>query len=247
MMEATLQEALLFLKQNEEQNAYLIDRLLQGGIGTCFFAPDGVCLWDEQHNKYLYAVISETAMEPLFTQVQAFRPRKPGDEQVSLITSAPLAEAFFQQHPELSQSLCVQFEATVPCPTPAPNPDIEIRPLTADLFPWVLSVYEHPELSLSFLAKRCQEKPAFAAFLNNRPVGFFLTHSAAELGPVYVDSTCRGKGIAQLLYARMLASLDTPAQAVLFVLTHNLASQTYLQRMGCPKAPESLVWFWFGS
>ena len=246
-MDNSAARALKFFKQNEIQNSYLIYRLQNGCIGAFFFVPDGVCLWESEDNKYFYAVTSKNAMEPLFDMVQLFRKEHNLTDdiaQVSMISNAELAQDFFDSHPEFTVRPCVQYLATAPNPEPAPNPEVEILPLTPEFFPWVLRVYEHPELSEEYLLRRIKDAPALLAMHNGHPVGFFLTHSVSELGPVFIDPLYRGLNIAQLLYSRMLFELGPSNRAVLFVFTSNIASQTYIERMGCPKTDENIVWFW---
>jgi ribosomal protein S18 acetylase RimI-like enzyme len=239
---SSLQRAAEILAQEEEQNRYPLLRLEQGGIGECWLCGDSVCLWDQEHNKYCYAVNSENELLELY----GFVSRRKG-ALVSLMTNRKWVSALQEVDDTLQATPCTQLRAQRYAQSPPAVPGVLFGDVTREVAEWMLTVYEHPELSVNFIMQRAMAAPAVAAFSSGRPIGFFLTHSNAELGPVYTEPAYRGSGLADALYAAMTARLPNEASApVLFVLPENHASQKWLRRMGCTPAPEEVAWFWRG-
>lgn len=236
----SLEQAKELLLQDKVQNRYPLLRLAQGGVGECWIRGGSVCLWDKEHNKYIYAVRSADELRQLHGQV---RERK--GELVSLLTDDAWADTARALEDGLLVNHCTQLLSVPYEGTPPALPDIRLGEVTKEVAEWILTVYEHPELSVEFILRRAAAAPAVAAFCGDRPVGFFLTHSNAELGPVYVDPAYRSRGLADALYAQMASRLPRgDAAPVLFVFPSNHASQKWLRRLGCVPTPKQVAWFW---
>lgn len=240
VLETTPEAAKALLLRNEEQNYYPLLRLSQGGVGECWICGESVCVYDKEHNKYVYAIHRAEELELLYREVS-----KRGGELVSLITDAKWQESMTKIEPGILTNRCVQLRA-VPFAGALPEiANVHFEAITEPVAHWILSVYEHAELSVDFIMRRISAAPNVVAMHGDTPVGFFMTHSDAELGPVYVDPAFRGSGLARALYAQMLSRYPAgTALPILFVIESNIASLTFLQRLGCYPAKESLVWFW---
>lgn len=232
------QRARELLMRDEEQNRYPLLRLNQGGIGACWISGQSVCLWDKEHDKYCFAVHSADELLELYG---VLRPRQ--GSLVSLVTDSRWVDVLLTLEPPLSVSRCTQLQAASYKGQPPAVPGVTFGGVTRQVAEWMMEVYDHPELSVEFILRRAAAAPAVAAFSPEGPVGCFLTHSAAELGPVYVSPDYRGSGLADALYAAMSHRLGDTA-AVLFVYPENQASQKWLRRMGCVPAPKEAAWFW---
>ncbi len=238
--QCTPHKARQMLLANEAQNHYPLLRLAQGGVDECLVCGGSLCLHDAEHDKYVYAVSDIHAFETLY---EAVRPRQ--GQLVSLLCDAAWQAPVQTLYPALQWHPCVQLRA-VPFAGALPAvPGLRFGAVNEAVARWILTVYQHPELSVEFILRRAAAAPAVAAFVDDEPVGFFLTHSAAELGPVYVAPARRGSGLASALYAEMLRHLPTgPLAPVLFVFPENHASQKWLRRLGCVPAPRPVAWFW---
>ena len=233
-------QAELLLAGDREQNRYPLLRLEQGGIGACWISGESLCLWDREHNKYCYAVRREEELLDLYDTV-----RRRNGPLVSLVTDSVWSDVLTAVDGSLQVSRCVQLRAVPYVATPPTIAGVTFGPVTPEVAQWLLSVYEHPELTVGFILERAASAPAVAAFAHGSPVGLFLTHSGAELGPVYVDAAYRGSGLADALYAEMAQHLFSRGTApVLFVLPDNHTSQRWLRRLGCVPAPKEVAWFW---
>jgi ribosomal protein S18 acetylase RimI-like enzyme len=243
MTECETQLAKELLMQDEMQNRYPLLRLSQNGVDECFFVGNSVCLYDAQHNKYIYAVQSAGDLRGLFDIVKS---RK--GELVSLITDAQWGETARGFEEGMLVNYCTQFALAPYTNTPPAVPGVSFSAVDRQIAKWILSVYEHPELSVNFILRRAASAPAVAAIYKGNPVGFFITHSDAELGPIYVDPAFRSKGLADALYAEAISQLpkDKP-MPVLFVFPQNHASQKWVRRMGCVPASKEVAWFWRGN
>ena len=238
--QGTLEQAKQLLLQDEEQNRYPLLRLEQGGVGACWVCGGSLCLHDRDHNKYVYAVQAAEELQELYQTV-----RLRGGTQVALLTDAQWLEPALKMEDGLQGDEVTQLRAA-PFAGAAPVvPGVTFGPVTKEVAEWMLTVYHHPELSVDFILRRAQAAPAVAALYEGRPVGFFITHSGAELGPVYADPAFRGTGLADALYAQMAGRLPKGQRApVLFVFPGNHASQKWLRRLGCVPAPRPVAWFW---
>lgn len=229
----------MLLRQDEEQNRYVLLRLRQGGVGKCWRSGNSVCLWDAQHNKYFYVVQAAEEMQDLFGTV-----RNCGEAQVSLVTNTRWLPVVQAMEDGLQVNLCTQLRAVPFSGLPPVVPGIRFGNITSEVAQWIVSVYEHPELSEDFILRRVAQAPSVAAFYEDKPVGFFITHSDAELGPVYIDPAFRGSGLASAVYAEMLRLYSQQELPILFVFPGNHASQKWLRRLGCIPAPQTVAWFW---
>lgn len=240
MTERETQQAKELLMRDEVQNRYPLLRLSQGGVGECFFVGNGVCLHDTQHNKYIYAVQNADELRGLFDMVKG---RK--GELVSLITDIQWGETAQSLEDGILINPCTQFASVPYVGTPPAIPGVSFGTVNEETAKWILTVYDHPELTVDFILRRAASAPAVAAVYEGKPVGFFITHSDAELGPIYVDPAFRSKGLADALYAEAVGQLpkDKP-MPVLFVFPQNHASQKWVRRMGCVPAPNEITWFW---
>lgn len=243
VIQGTLEQAEQLLLRDEEQNRYPLLRLEQGGVGVCWVCGGSLCLWDKNHNKYVYAVQAADELQELYATV-----RGRGGMQVALLTDAQWLETALAMEDGLQGDEVTQLRAAPFAGAPSVVPGVTFGPVTREVAEWMLMVYQHPELSVDFIMRRAQAAPAVAAFYEGRPVGFFITHSGAELGPVYTDPAFRGRGLADALYAQMADRLPKNQRApVLFVFPGNHASQKWLRRLGCVPAPRPVAWFWRGS
>lgn len=235
-----LEAALAILARRPEQNAYPILRIRQGCIQTCLFEGSSVCLLDSESGKFLYCLDNFDEFNKLYNQVQccdgALVSLATDDRLFEKIASMPgvRADRFFQL-------AAADFYGEAPA-----VPGVAYDRVGEDAVEWMLEVYEHPEMSREFILRRAVEGPSVTAWHEGRPVGFFITHSAAEIGPVYVDPAFRGSGLAEALYARMMQQVSGSAwkAPVLFVREENTRSYKWLVRMGCIPATEKILWFW---
>lgn len=239
-----LAQAQQLLMRDAGQNAYALLRIRQNVVTECAIFETAVRLLDGEANKYLYAFDTMEQFDTLYRQVA----HREGP-LVSLAPSARFAQALRAYDSRFEVTAYVQL-CTAPRPVPAEeeglHPDITIGEVREDMAQWMLSVYEHPEMSAAFICRRIARAPSAAAFYKGRPVAFFMTHSEAEMGPVYIDPAFRGRGISAALYNRVLhrfaaQGLEPP---VAFVHPQNAASLGWLARMGCTPAREQILWFW---
>lgn len=238
----TAEQAREILLRDEEQNRYPLLRLEQGGVGEVWVSGGSLCLRDKNHNKYMYAAQAANELQELYGEV-----RKREGELVSLLTDARWLGTLQAMDAGLQVNHCTQLRAVPYTGQPPVVPGVRFGDVTEAVAEWMLTVYEHPELSVDFIMQRVSAAPAVAAFYEDEPVGFFITHSSAELGPVYAGPAFRGTGLADALYAEMVSRLPKDERApVLFVFPSNRASQKWLRRMGCVPAPKEVAWFWRG-
>lgn len=239
-MTEDLQAARRILQRRPEQNAYPLLRIHQGLIQECLFCGQSVCLVDSESGKYLYAVGNETEFYELYSRIA---PR--GGPLISLVSDDRLYEVV-RGLPGILVNRFHQLQAGE-YDHPPEVPGVRFEPVREEMVPWMLSVYEHPELNREFILRRAAEAPSAVAFAGGRPVGFFMTHSAAEAGPVYVDPAMRGSGLSEALYARVVTPLcRTSGAPVLWVREGNASSCKYLTRVGCKPAPQKILWFYAG-
>ena len=187
--------ALELLMRNPVQNRYPILRIKQGGVKDTWIRGGSVCLHDYIHNKYCYAVESAEDLRALYEEVE---PR--GGELISLVTDQKYLPIVHTLSGNILTNVCVQF-CSVPYKSSPPKvKDIQFGAITEDFAKWMMTVYDHPALTLPFILRRAEDAPAVAAFYRNEPAGFFITHSDAELGPIYVSPALRGSGLATALF-----------------------------------------------
>jgi ribosomal protein S18 acetylase RimI-like enzyme len=228
------------LARDEEQNRYAILRLLQGGIAECWAAGESLCLWDSAYDKYCFFARDSQGLRALY---DFLKPRK--GPLISLIGDDKWLNDIYALGPGVRTHVCAQFTAA-PHAGDVPAPEgVRLGGVTEAAAKWMLGVYAHEELTYEFIMRRGAAGPAVVAYRGDAPVGFFLTHSEAELGPVYVEPAMRGSGLADAMYAKIMESLPQGEPApVLFVLEENQASQKWLGKAGCKRAARQVVWFW---
>jgi ribosomal protein S18 acetylase RimI-like enzyme len=234
------EKALRILKQDEAQNRYAILRLLQGGIAECWAVADNICLWDREYDKYLFYVQSPSGLNALY---DFLRPRN--GQLISLVGDLKWLDDIYALGDDIKTHVCAQF-ASAPYRGEAPVLEgIRFGDVTEAAARWMLGAYAHEELTHEFIMRRAEAGPAVFAYRGDTPVGFFLTHSEAELGPVYVEPSLRGSGLADAMYAKIMERIPSSELApVLFVLAENRASQKWLTKAGCKQAARQVVWFW---
>jgi ribosomal protein S18 acetylase RimI-like enzyme len=234
------ENAYKILKQDEEQNRYAILRLLQGGVSECWAVGGNLCLYDSEYGKYCFHIRDPQGLNALY---ESLKPRK--GPLVSLAGDTKWLGDICALGPEIKTHVCAQF-AAAPYAGKAPLPEgIRFGDITEEAARWMLEVYAHEEMTFDFIMRRAKAGPAVFAYRGDEPVGFFLTHSEAELGPVYVAPAMRGSGLADAMYAKIMESVPTGGLApVLFVLAENRASQRWLAKAGCKRAGRQVAWFW---
>lgn len=240
MTQSQLLQAETLLQSDARQNAYLLLRLHQGAIGQCFIQNKSVCLWDKEHNKYGYFIQNEEDFRALYALAQQH-----SLDAVSFVTDIQWQPHTKNLNSNIQFSLCYQLQA-IPYTQAIPHvEDIVFKPVTTDMTNWVLEVYHHPEVDAHFVAERSANAPSVAAYYQDQPVAFFLTHSDAELGPVYIDPRFRGTGLSEAIYAQMINLMPNQLELpILFVKTDNATSKKWLMRMGCIPAAQEVFWFW---
>lgn len=241
------EKARQLLLQEEEQNSYMLYRLEQGMADDLEIAGSSVRMRDVENGKYMYAVKSPDELAFLYRKISGR-----SGMLLSLLTDgrmlkqalsmeAPLRGGlFYQLLPPESRTLSARgFEGG------SEESDVEFTPVQAADIPWMLRVYEHPELNEEFIGRRAAAAPAIVARKNNVPVGFAMTHCGAELGPVYVEPQLRGSGLAAQLLCRLLQGMEQKkSRAMIFVAPTNLRSLHWLQKQGCQLCREHVAWFW---
>lgn len=238
--QGTAEQARMLLQRDEEQNRYPLLRLMQGGVSNIWLCGQSICLRDGEHDKYVYAVQRASELQKLLAEV-----RRRGGAQVSLLTDERWLDVVREMEPDVKVNHCIQLIAA-PFQKIVPQPSgVTFGSVTPEVARWIATVYEHPELSEAFVMRRAKAAPNVVAFREGRPIGFFITHSDAELGPVYVDEDLRGSGLSDALYAQMLRQwTKNEMMPVLFVLQQNVASQKWLRRMDCMPVQRPMAWFW---
>lgn len=233
-----LQQAKLILEQAPAQNAYLLESLRSGNIDECTTGQNSVLLHDASTDKYLYAAPTFEEFAGLYATVR----QRPG-VQISLVATS----AYSTEIAALNSALQVDTYHQLAPPPSLPRPAAEgivFRPVAAQDAPWITQVYHHPEITPEFIAHRAGQMPNVVACTPTGPVGFYLMHSPAELGPVYVAPTHRASGLAAQLYAHILAQLPPGQKPVMFISPQNQRSYRWALRLGCQPAAQNIVWFW---
>lgn len=233
-----IQRAISILQSNPQQNIYPLLRIAQGGIDEIHFEENSVLLHDGEYNKYMYSVENLEAFEALFSRV-----RPAGGPLISLVTNDALALDIARLYPDMQVD---SYRQLVPPKTlPVEElPGIAFGKVGEELTGWILKVYKHPEITKSFIANKGKHMPNVAAFANGKPVGFFMMHSPAELGPAYVEPAYRGGELARQLFARILTQLPQGACPAIFVAMQNERSYRWLIKLGARPCKSDIVWFW---
>jgi len=234
-----LEQAKQILLRDKEQNAYPLLLIKENLIDECQIYRDSVYLHDGVNGKYCYAADKFEEFCFLYDQV-----RHRNDGLVSLVTHDRFSDDIARWDKTLTITRTYMLQAISSHNEVPPPEGVQLAPVTSDLIDWILSVYDHPELSGDFIINRITEGPSVSAWSGERPVGFFLTHSAAELGPVYIDPGFRGSGLSEALYSAMIRQLSGHEKPVLFVYTENYRSLNWLIRMGCVQAKQHVIWFY---
>lgn len=238
MQNSALQAAQTILLRNQQQNAYILCCAQQSHISECVVHQNSALLRDAQTGKYMYAASTFAEFEALYAPV------KPRDEVlISLVSTA----AYAGQIAEYDSTLQVDtYHQLLPPETlPQTNlPGITFGSVTPQIASWVTQVYTHPEITEEFICTKAAKAPNVVAFANSHPVGFYLMHSPAELGPVYVQPQYRASGLAGELFARILPQLAPGQKPVLFINPQNQRSFKWAQRLGCKPTGQQIVWFW---
>ncbi|MEF9865960.1 MAG: GNAT family N-acetyltransferase [Oscillospiraceae bacterium] len=240
----TLAQAKQLLMRDAQKNAYALLRIRQNAVTECAVFETAVRLLDGESNKYLYAFDTMEQFDVLYKQV-ALR-------EGSLVSFSP--DVRFESALRAYDSRFLVTAYVQLCTAPRPRqiedesllPDISIGEVSKDMAQWMLSVYEHPEMSDAFIRRRIASAPNAAAFYKGRPIAFFITHSEAEMGPVYIDPDFRGHGISTALYNHVLHQFSVQGlePPIAFVHPENSASLGWLARMGCTPSREQILWFW---
>ncbi|MEL7602149.1 MAG: GNAT family N-acetyltransferase [Bacillota bacterium] len=233
-----IKEAEAMLRLHPVQNAYPLLRISQGMVAECEVMDGAVRLLDAQNGKYMYAADSFCALRALYERVSAR-----SGPHISLVTDA----RFLREIPSLGQSIRVnafhQLLATTHL-QPEDLPGVTFTGITEASADWILSVYEHPELSRAFILER-MKGPNMLALHHDTPVGFIMSHCDAELGPAYVSPDFRGSGLATQLFAHIMRQfLAQGIRPVMFVTQENTRSLRWLERIGCNRTDENALWFW---
>ena len=233
-----LEQAQAILQLHPVQNAYPLLRISQRMISECEVTDGAVRLLDAQNGKYMYAADSFCALRALYDRVS----RRSGPH-ISLVTNA----RFIREIPSMGRSIQVNAFHQLLAAThlqPGHLPGITFTGITEAAVDWILSVYQHPELSREFICER-MKGPNVLALHHDTPVGFIMSHCDAELGPAYVSPDFRGGGLATQLFAHIMRQfLAQGICPVMFVTQENTRSLRWLERIGCNRTDENALWFW---
>lgn len=233
-----LEQAEAILRLHPVRNAYPLLRISQGMVAECEVVEGAVRLLDSQNGKYMYAADSFGALRALYERVSGR-----SGPQISLVTDT----RFIQDIPSLGSAIQVNAFHQLLAAThlqPGHLSGITFTGITEDAADWILSVYEHPELSREFILER-MAGPNVLALHHDTPVGFIMSHCDAELGPAYVSPEFRGGGLATQLFAHIMRQFSTQGiRPVMFVTQENTRSLRWLERIGCLRAEENALWFW---
>jgi GNAT superfamily N-acetyltransferase len=238
-LKADVEVAESLLIENPLDNWYLLSRLASGKISECDILGGSVRLLDSENGKHLYAVDSFQSFQALYEAVR----HRPGPN-VSLVTRTDFHRDIIQVDPTLRANAFNQLLCATSLPI-HPMEGIDFLPIQEAAIPWILEVYQHPELNPGFIKQRIIESPTCLALKAGTPVGFILSHCDAELGPVYVAPTERGTGLATQLLARVVPEfLKQGIRPGMFVSPSNTRSYGWLKRIGCTQIPHQALWFW---
>ncbi len=232
-----LSHAEAILQKDPLQNAYPLLRIAQGKIADCDVIGNSVRLSDAENDKTMYCIDSFEEFSALY-QV-----RKESLANVSLITD----DRYISDIPRRDNA--IQFSAFYQLLAPEylpvePVEGVTFTGIREENIDWILSVYQHPELNTSFIMSRALA-PNALAISEGKPVGFFMSHCDAELGPAYVAPEFRGSGLAAQLLARVAAGFRMRGtRPVLYVHPENTRSLRWLSKSGCTLCPNKAVWFW---
>ncbi|MFV0504002.1 MAG: GNAT family N-acetyltransferase [Lachnospirales bacterium] len=229
------------LNRNINQNKYSILRLNQNAIGKIYIKDNCVCLWDKEYNKYLYTTYNAQNFLDLFSEVQS----ENGMELSLVNNGCDVRKSLLRLNSKIDFVSCYQMIPQNITKKIKYTSDIAFMEITKDFAKWMVSVYKHPELTIDFILRRTRKNPYVIACNNNKePIGFFLTHSDAELGPVYVSPEYRSSGLADIMYEKMIKSFSHNNLPILFVMENNNASYKWLTKLGCYLCEEKMLWFY---
>lgn len=232
-----LSQAEAILRHDPVRNAYPLLRIAQEKIADCTVIGNSVRLRDGENDKTMYCVDSSEEFCALY------QTREESSSNVSLVTD----DRFVREIPRLDSMLQLNafYQLLAPEQLPVePVQDIAFTGIGEAYIDWILSVYQHPELNPAFIMRRASAPNAIALF-EGRPVGFFMSHCDAELGPAYVAPEFRGSGLATQLLSRVAAGfLMRGTRPVLYVHPENTRSLRWLLKSGCTLCPQKAVWFW---
>jgi ribosomal protein S18 acetylase RimI-like enzyme len=233
-----IKEAVEILRLHPVQNAYPLLRISQGMAAECEVIDGAVRLLDAQNGKYMYAADSFCALRALYERVSARN-----GPHISLVTDA----RFLREIPSLGNTIRVNAFHQLLAAThlqPEDLPGVTFTGITEASADWILSVYQHPELSRAFILER-MKSPNVLALHHDIPVGFIMSHCDAELGPAYVSPDFRGSGLATQLFAHIMRQFSAQGiRPVMFVTQENTRSLRWLERIGCNRTDENALWFW---
>ncbi len=232
-----LSQAEAILRHDPVQNAYPLLRIAQGQIADCDVIGNSVRLRDAENGKTMYCIYSFAEFCALYKVCNE------SPANVSLVTD----DQFVIDIPRLDSAL--QFNVFYQLLAPEHLPVEPVEGVTfigigAEHIDWILSVYQHPELNPAFIMRRAAAPNALAVS-EGKPIGFFMSHCDAELGPAYVAPEFRGGGLATQLLARVAAEFRMRGtRPVLYVHPENMRSLRWLLKSGCTLCPQKTVWFW---
>ena len=233
-----IEEARAILERNPIQNAYPLLRIVNGMIAECEVTDGAVRLLDAQNGKYMYAAESFESLRSLYNRVSGR-----SGPHISLVTDTRFLDLIPSLGDTVKRNAFYQLLAATHLQEEA-IPDITFTGITTEAAEWILSVYEHPELSKEFIAQRAKS-PNVLALHNGVPVGFMMSHCDAELGPAYVSPEFRGSGLATGMFACVMRQFqELGIRPVMFVSLQNTRSLRWLERIGCVRADEQVLWFW---
>lgn len=117
----------------------------------------------------------------------------------------------------------------------------EIRRLTIEDAPYVVSHYEHD--TEEYIIERISVGEMYGAFANGRQMGFIGLHSEGSIGLLYVEEGYRRQGIAESLEAYCVnRCLEKGWIPYGHVVEGNVASQRLQEKLGLYKASRSVSW-----
>lgn len=178
------------LASDKRRNLHMMQSLSRGR-GEIVVNTDGnLLIYDRGCRLCLFSAADRAGAERLLAAMPA--------ETESAVTCQAFLNAFLQEH----AGFRVRCECRQACYTersPLPVRHKDIRLLEPEHLAY-LTMQCGQEWSV-YLGERIRAKALYGAFLENRPVGFAGSCADGSLGILYVEESCRGRGIGGSLEA----------------------------------------------
>ena len=235
----TKSQALLELNKDRVKNSFLISTIEKLDSPEIHCIDGSYAVYEPNDSTYLFSPACEGALTKLVKELQhdfsSFYVNTPQyrDEVMQLFCGAEI-QPYLQYYIESSDFVFDESEI---------NENVQIVPLDKSWTEYILSMYSQSEFSRKEYIDKCIDTlPCFGALCGGKRVGFILVHTNGELGPIVVDESMRGKGIARTLNQYMFREYTKLASiGCLFVLVDNMKSQRLCSASGIMLAGE-IMW-----